>query len=103
MTMSNQDNTESISAKLRRWADIGEHILPLEAALWEFEIEGTVGWDDLRELFRSIADEIDREKREIMELYARQSWMFWSSDILTGNQTPNAYDGDNLGFGAVTF
>lgn len=28
-----------------------------------------------RELFRRIADEIDREKREITERYARQSWM----------------------------
>lgn len=69
------DNTESISAKLMRLADIGKHIFPFETALREFEIEETSGWDDLRELFRKIVDEIDREKREITERYARQSWM----------------------------
>lgn len=72
--MSN-DNTESISDKLRRWADTRKHSLPFEAALREFEIKETLGWNDLREVFRKIADEIDREKREITELYARQSWM----------------------------
>ena len=69
------DNKESISAKLRRWADIGKHSFPFEAALREFEIEETSGWNDLRELLRRIADEVDAEKREITERYARQSWM----------------------------
>lgn len=72
--MSN-DKNESISAKLRRWADIGKHSFPFEAALREFEIEETSGWNDLRELLRRIADEVDAEKREITERYARQSWM----------------------------
>ena len=72
--MSN-DNTESISAKLRRWADTRKHSFPFEAALCEFEIEETSGWNDLRELFLRIADEVDAEKREITERYARQSWM----------------------------
>lgn len=72
--MSN-DNTESISDKLRRWTDTRKHSLPFEAALWEFEIEGTDGLDDQRKLFRHIADEVDAEKRAITELYARQSWM----------------------------
>lgn len=52
--MSN-DKTESISDKLRRWTDTGKHSFPFEAALREFEIQETSGWNDLRELFRRIA------------------------------------------------
>lgn len=78
--MSN-DNTESISAKLRRWADESEsdnrrHFYPTFNACDDLGIK--VPDDDFvseRELFRRIADEIDREKREIAERYACQSWM----------------------------
>lgn len=69
------DIRETISDKLRSWSNKEEHCFPLEAALREFEIEKTPGWDDLRNVFRRIADEIDAEKREITEGYARQSWM----------------------------
>lgn len=74
-------NTESISDKLRRWADESEndnrrHFYPTFNACDDLGIN--VSDDDIvseRELFRRIADEIDAEKREITERYARQSWM----------------------------
>lgn len=74
-------NTESIRDKLRRWADESEsdnrrHLYPTFNACDDFGIK--IPDDDIvseRELFRRIADEIDAEKREITEGYARQSWM----------------------------
>lgn len=77
--MSNTN--ESISAKLRRWADESEsddrwHFYPTFNACDDLGIK--VPDDDFvseRELFRRIADEVDAEKREIEERYARQSWM----------------------------
>lgn len=74
-------SSESISAKLRRWADESEsdnrrHFYPTFNACDDLGIKIP---DDTfvseRELFRRIAAEIDREKREITERYARQSWM----------------------------
>lgn len=61
------EKMETISAKLRSWADIGEHSFPLDAALREFEIEETAGWNDLREVFRKIADEVDAELESTMD------------------------------------
>ena len=78
--MSNQDNTESISAKLRRWADESKNkqrnIYPTLNAGEDFGIN--LNQKDFIiecELFHRIADDIDAEKREITERYARQSWM----------------------------
>lgn len=74
-------NIESISARLRRWADEsevrGKSKFPSRYAARELGIRNDRGmyWIEERELFRHIADEIDREKREITERYARQSWM----------------------------
>lgn len=69
--MSN-DNTESISAKLRRWADESEndnrrHIYPTFNACDDLGIE--IPDDDIvseRELFRRIADEVDAEKQSTL-------------------------------------
>lgn len=71
--MSN-DNTESISAKLRRWADESESAdfvtcHPMTRALDECGlIDSLGGYVQERELFRRIADEIDREIDELREL-----------------------------------
>ena len=77
--MSN-DKTESISDKLRRWADESKnkqrHIYPTLNAGEDFGIN--LNQKDFIiecELFHRIADEIDAEKREITERYVRQSWM----------------------------
>lgn len=76
--MSN-DNTESISAKMRRWANESERLkdYPVTVALNETRCSEFYVFEEKaeRDLFHHIADEIDREKREITELYARQSWM----------------------------
>ena len=74
--MSN-DNIEPISAKLRRWADESYEsgMYPTERSEIELRVDGVGQMKAERELFRHIADEIDREKREITERYARQSWM----------------------------
>lgn len=66
--MSN-DKTESISDNLRHFADIKEPCSPLIAAFREFGIDETTNWDDVRCLFRRIADEIDREIAEAKEAY----------------------------------
>lgn len=73
--MSNTN--ESISAKLRRWADESdmEHSYPSIIAGRELGFGDCVTTKEERALFHHIADEIDREKREITERYARQSWM----------------------------
>lgn len=73
--MSN-DNTESISAKLRRWADESEndnrrHLYPTFNAYDDLCIE--VREDDYtseRILFRRIADEIDAEKQSTLRNFA---------------------------------
>lgn len=77
--MSN-DKTESISDKLRSWADESEderpaHGYPSIVARSELGMVYGTPRDEERKLFHHIADEIDREKREITERYARQSWM----------------------------
>lgn len=76
--MSN-DNTESISAKLRRWADecekSSQFSQPSTFAREDLGIYGADVSEMNCRMFRRIADEIDREKREITERYARQSWM----------------------------
>ena len=74
--MSN-DNIEPISAKLRRWADESYEsgMYPTERSEIELRVDGVGQTKAECELFRHIADEIDREKREITERYTRQSWM----------------------------
>lgn len=77
--MSN-GKTESTSDKLRRWADESEderpaHGYPSIVARTELGMVYGTPRDEERKLFRHIADEIDREKREVTERYARQSWM----------------------------
>lgn len=72
-------NTESISDKLRRWADDGDTYESPSQCIASKEL----CIDCLKipclkcenKLFNRIADEIDAEKREITERYARQSWM----------------------------
>lgn len=71
--MSN-DNTESISAKLRRWADkseepVGRDTMSIKCIAEEETKTGCSGKDCHtceRELFRRIADEIDAEKRSVL-------------------------------------
>lgn len=76
--MSN-DNTESISAKLRRWADDGDTYESPSHCIASKEL--CIDCPNIpclkceNKLFNRIADEIDAEKREITERYARQSWM----------------------------
>lgn len=75
--MSN-DKTEPISAKLRKIADMSEVGAPYRPSFMlaaEMGISSPHSLSAERELFRRIADEIDREKREITERYAHQSWM----------------------------
>lgn len=67
------DNTESISAKLRRWADESEderpaHGYPTIVARTELGMVYGTPRDEERKLFRRIADEIDREMDELREL-----------------------------------
>lgn len=72
--MSDKINAESISAKLRRWADESESAdfvtcHPMTRALDECGlIDSLGGYVQERELFRRIADEIDREIDELREL-----------------------------------
>lgn len=77
-TMSN-DKTEPISAKLRRWTDESLEKAIFPECVATKEVTGKCKKANCLqceiELFRHIADEIDREKREITERYARQSWM----------------------------
>lgn len=76
--MSDEKN-EPISAKLRRWAEECEKSLqfsqPSTFARKDFGIYGSDVSEMNCRMFRRIADEIDAEKREITERYARQSWM----------------------------
>lgn len=70
--MSN-DNIESISAKLRRWADESEeerpaHGYPSIVARTELGMVYGTPRDEERKLFHHIADEIDREMDELREL-----------------------------------
>ena len=66
------DNTESISAKLRRWADEGEsdnrrHFYPTLNACDDFGIRIADNvFVSERELFHRIADEVDAEKDRIL-------------------------------------
>lgn len=74
-------NAESISAKLRRWADEsevrGKSKFPSTYALRELGIRKDRGmyWIEERELFRHIADEIDREIDELRESFANQRYV----------------------------
>lgn len=68
-------NTESISARLRRWSNKDECLLPLETARDEYGIDESEGWRDLREVFINIADEIDREMDELRESFANPSYV----------------------------
>lgn len=64
--MSN--NTESISAKLRSWADDyyeGKYS-PIAQARDHYGIDSTVTWQDLSEVFNHIADDIDAEKQSML-------------------------------------
>ena len=72
-------NSESISAKLRRWADESESAdfvtcHPMTRALDECGlIDSLGGYVQERELFRLIADEIDREMDELREDFTRRA------------------------------
>lgn len=69
--MSN--NTESISAKLRRWADDdyeGQYS-PIAQARDTYGIDSTVTWQDLSDVFRKIADEVDAEKQALVDQLAQ--------------------------------
>lgn len=71
------EKMETISAKLRRWADEGEKRDNFASSL-AVMYYGTGEPEDVcadTDAFRRIADDIEREKREITELYARKSWM----------------------------
>lgn len=74
--MSN-DKIESISTKLRRWANNSEQecTYPMYEAGEELFGVPICTTKAERDFMRRIADEIDAEKREITERYARQSWM----------------------------
>lgn len=72
--MSN-DNTESISAKLRRVADEKRSPFTFKAACKEFEVAETHGWGDLRSVLSKIADEIDREIDELRESFANPRYV----------------------------
>lgn len=76
----NNDKVESISDRLRRWADESKNkqrnIYPTLNAGEDFGINLNQKYFIIEcELFHRIADDIDAEKREITERYARQSWM----------------------------
>lgn len=72
-------NAESISAKLRRWADDSDtyespsHCIASKELCTDCPNIPCLKCEN--KLFNRIADEIDREKRAITERYARQSWM----------------------------
>lgn len=72
-------NAESISDKLRRWADDGDTYESPSHCIASKEL--CIDCPNIpclkceNKLFNRIADEIDAEKREITERYARQSWM----------------------------
>lgn len=68
-------NTESISARLRRWSNKDECLLPLQTARDEYGIDESEGWRDLREVFINIADEIDREMDELLESFANPRYV----------------------------
>lgn len=68
-------NTESISARLRRLADKGKYPFTFEASCKEFGVDETPDWDDLRNVFRDIADEIDREMDELRGQFANPRYM----------------------------
>lgn len=74
--MSN-DKIESISTKLRRWANNSEQecTYPTYEAGEELFGVPICTTKAERDFMRRIADEMDAEKREITERYARQSWM----------------------------
>lgn len=63
------EKMETISAKLRSWADDdyeGKYS-PIAQARDYYGIENSVTWKDLSEVFRKIADDVDAEKRAIYE------------------------------------
>lgn len=63
------EKMETISAKLRSWADDdyeGKYS-PIAQARDHYGIDGTVTWQDLSEVFRKIADDIDREMDELRD------------------------------------
>ena len=77
MTMSN-DNTESISAKLRQIADMRMSSVTTDCTIatrFGIKCADVTCSECKRKVLRSIVDEIDAEKRAITERYARQSWM----------------------------
>lgn len=61
-------NTESISAKLRRWADESYEsgMYPTERSEIELKVDGVGQVKAECNLFRNIADEIDAEKRSVL-------------------------------------
>ncbi len=75
--MSN-DNTESISAKLRQIADMRMSSVTTDCTIatrFGIKCADVTCSECKRKVLRSIVDEIDAEKRAITERYARQSWM----------------------------
>lgn len=83
--MSN-DSIESISAKLRRWADESYEsgMFPSERSEIELKIDGVGQMKAERELFRRIADEIDRELDELRNKFRVTHPMQAVGDIAAG-------------------
>lgn len=71
-------NTESISAKLRQIADMRMSSVTTDCTIatrFGIKCADVTCSECKRKILHSIVDEIDAEKREITERYARQSWM----------------------------
>lgn len=85
--MSN-DNIEPISAKLRRWADESYEsgMYPTERSEIELRVDGVGQMKAERELFRHIADEIDREMDELRNKFRVTHPMQAVGDIAAGKE-----------------